>query len=134
ARRRLDPGREEVLRMARRERLPLAKALDLLEREVVTGQMERGVLEDAGVARGEDETVAVGPVGVRRVRAQEVAVDDVGHRRQRHRRSGMPGICLLYGVHRKRADCLDRQLFDHFRVLRHVTATIPTWLFLSPPA
>src|SRR6185437_5456899 len=53
--RRLDPGGEEVLRVAGRDRLPLTEALQLLEREVVAGQMEERVLEDAGMARREDE-------------------------------------------------------------------------------
>jgi hypothetical protein len=65
ARRRLDPGREEVLGMAGRDRAPLPEALQLLEREVVAGQVQRGVLEDARVAGGEDEAVAVGPLRVR---------------------------------------------------------------------
>ena len=70
ARRRLDALGQEVLRMAGRARLPLAEALQLLEREVVAGEVERGVLEDAGVAGREDEAVAVRPVRVRRVVAQ----------------------------------------------------------------
>src|SRR5205085_12121927 len=64
--RRLDPRREEVLRMTGRDRLPLPEALELLERQVVAGQVEAGVLEDAGAAGGEDEMVAILPVRVRR--------------------------------------------------------------------
>ena len=90
------------------ERLPLAEALDLLEREVVARQVERRVLEDAGVARGEDEAVAVLPVGIRRVRTHDVAVEDVGHRSERHRRPRMASVGLLDGVHGQRADRVDR--------------------------
>ena len=53
--------------MPGRARLPLAEALQLLEREVVAGEVQRRVLEDAGVAGGEDEPVAVRPVRVGRV-------------------------------------------------------------------
>ena len=68
----LDALGEEVLGMAGRARPPLAEPLQLLEREVVAGEMERRVLEDAGVAGGEDEPVAVRPVGVRRVVAHHL--------------------------------------------------------------
>ena len=130
----LDAGGEEVLRVPGCERLPLAEALDLLEGEVVPGQVQGGVLEDAGMPSREDEAVAVRPVGVRRVRPHDIPVEDVGHGSERHRGPRMACVGLLDRVHRERANRLDRQLLDRFRVLRHVTATIPTWLFLSRPA
>ena len=49
--RRLDPGRVPALRMARRARAPLAELLQVVEREVVAREVERRVLEHAGVAR-----------------------------------------------------------------------------------
>jgi hypothetical protein len=110
--RRLDARREEVLRMPRRDRAPLAELLELLEREVVAGQVERRVLEDARVAGREDEPVAVGPLRIDRVEAQRLAVEDVGDGRQRHRGPGMARVRLLDGVHGERADRVDRQPLD----------------------
>src|SRR5439155_18729628 len=49
ARRRLDAFRVMHLRVPRRLRLPLPEALQLLEREVVAREVQRGVLEDARV-------------------------------------------------------------------------------------
>src|SRR2546428_275430 len=69
---RLHAGRREVLGVARRDRLPLAEALQLLERQVVARQVERAVLQDARVPGGEDEPVAVLPVRVRRAVPQHL--------------------------------------------------------------
>ena len=109
---RLDALGEEVLRMAGCPRLPLPEALQLLEREVVAGQVQRRVLEDAGVAGGEDEPVPVRPVGVGGVVAQDAPVEHVGERRQRHRGAGVPGVRLLHRIHGEGADRVDRALLD----------------------
>ena len=109
-RRRLDPRRQEVLGMPRRDRAPLAEALELLHRQVVAGQVERRVLEDAGVPGREDEAVAVRPFGVGRIVPQVLGVDRVGDRRERHRRTGVAGAGLLHGVHRQAADRVDRKV------------------------
>jgi hypothetical protein len=108
----LDAGRQEVLGMPRRERFPLAKPLQLLERQVVAGEVQRRVLEDAGMPCREDEAVAVFPVGVRGIRPQELPVDDVGDRRERHRRPRMTRTRLLHRVHGERANRVDRQLLE----------------------
>ena len=110
--RRLDARRVVHLGMAGRLRAPLAELLQLVEREVVAGEMERGVLEDARVAGGEDEAVAVGPVRVRRVVIHHLGVEEVRERRERHRGAGMAGVRLLHRVHRERPDRVDRELLD----------------------
>ena len=79
-------------------------------------EMQRRVLEDAGVAGGEHEPVTVRPARTRRVGPQESLVDRVRERRERHRRAGMPGVRLLDCVHRERADRVDREPLD---VVRH---------------
>ena len=61
-RRHLDAFGVAELRVARGRRLPLAEALQLLERQVVAGEVERRVLEDARMPGAEDEPVAVRPV------------------------------------------------------------------------
>ena len=110
--RRLDAGCQEVLGVAGRSRLPLTETLELAHRQVVAGEMEGGVLENAGVSGREDEAVAVGPRRVLGARAQELVIDRVGDRRQRHRRAGMPGVRLLDGVHCEDANRVDRQLLE----------------------
>ena len=109
---RLDARGEEVLGVPRGDRLPLAEALQLLERQVVAGEVERGVLEDAGVAGGEDEAVAVLPVRVGRAVPHDLRVEQVGERRERHCGARVARVRLLDGVHRQDADGVDRTLLD----------------------
>ena len=107
-RRRLDARRVPVLGMTRRAGAPLAELLEVVEREVVAREVERRVLEDAGVARREDEAVPARPVRIRRVVAHHVAIEEVGERRERHRRTGVAGVRLLHRVHRECANRVDR--------------------------
>jgi hypothetical protein len=106
--RRLDAGGVPELRMPGCARAPLAKLLQVVQRDVVAGEVERRVLEHAGVAGGEDEAVASGPGRIGRVVTHHVAVEQIGDRRERHRRAGMPGVRLLHRVHRERANRVDR--------------------------
>ncbi len=106
--RRLDAVGMTELRMPGCARAPLAELLQIVERDVVAGEVERRVLEDAGVAGGEHETVASGPGWIGRVVAHHVAVEQIGNRRERHRGAGMTGVRLLHRVHRERANRVDR--------------------------
>ncbi len=108
----LDPGRVAELGVAGGTRTPLAKLLEVLQREVVADQMEQRVLKHAGVPGAEHEAVAVGPDGVARVGAQHALEDRVAERRQRHRRAWVAGVGLLHGVHRERPDRVDREPAD----------------------
>lgn len=119
ARRRLDPLGQEVLGMAGRARAPLAKALQLLQREVVAAEVQGRVLEDAGMSRREDEAVAALPFGIDRVVAHHVSVERVRERGQRHRGTWMADAGLLHPVHRQRANRVDRELLKS--CLGHVT-------------
>ena len=83
------------LGVARRPAAPLAELAQVLEGEVVAGQVEHGVQQDAGVPVGQHEAVAVGPVGVARVVAHDPRPQHVGQRGQRHGRARVPGVGLL---------------------------------------
>ena len=93
-----------------RARAELAEALELLERQVVAGEVEERVQEHARVPRGEHEPVAVEPVGVGRRVAQEAGPQHVGHRRGAHRRAGVAAVRLLDAVDGQGADGVDREL------------------------
>ena len=58
------PGGVVDLGVARRPAAPLAELAQVLEREVVAGEVEHGVLQDARVPAREHEAVAVGPLRV----------------------------------------------------------------------
>ncbi len=113
---RLDPGRVAVLGVAGGRRAELAEVLEVVEREAVAAQVERGVQEHRRVAGAEHEAVAVGPVGVRRRVVHHARVEHVGERRERHRRARVAGVRLLHGVHRQRADRVDAELIERRRV------------------
>jgi hypothetical protein len=102
ARRRLDAGRETVFRVARRPGMDLAKALDLLHREVIAGEMQQGVEQHRAVAVREHEAVAVDPLRIGRVVAQVAAPQHLGDLGHAHRHARMAGVRLLHGVHRQR--------------------------------
>ena len=94
--------------MSRRARAPLAELLEVVERDVVAGEVERRVLEDAGMPGREDEAVASRPVWVGRIVPHHVAVEQIRHRCESHRRPRVTGVRLLHCVHRECADRVDR--------------------------
>ena len=62
-----DARRMFALRVAGRLAAPLPKKLDVVEGEVVTGDVQQAIKQSRAVAGGEDEAVAVGPRRVGRV-------------------------------------------------------------------
>src|SRR5918997_803667 len=108
--RRLDARDVAVLRVAGTRRAELAELLDLVERDVVAGEVERRVEQHRRVAAGEDEAVAPRPVRRLRGMAHDARVQHVGDRRERHRGAGMTRVGLLDGVHRQGADGVHAQL------------------------
>ena len=93
-------------------RAPLPELLEVVEREVVAGEVQRGVLEDARVAGREHEAVAVRPARIGGVVSHALAVEDVGDGRERHGGSRVAGVGLLDRVHGEAADGVDRELLD----------------------
>jgi len=87
--RRLYPGRVAVLGMARRLAAPLAKLPQVVEAQVVAGQVQQRVEQHAGVAGRQHEAVAVGPGGIGRVVAQVSREQRVGDGRGAHRHARM---------------------------------------------
>ncbi len=112
----LDARRVAALGVARRLAAPLAELAQVLEREVVPGQVQEGVLEDARVAVGENETVTVGPVGIARVVVHDAGPQHVGERGQRHGCTRVSGLGRLGRVHGDATDDVDSQL-DERRIL-----------------
>ena len=59
-----DAGRQAVFGVAGRLAAPLAKALQVIQRQVVAGQVEQAVQQHAAVTRREHESVVVGPLRI----------------------------------------------------------------------
>jgi hypothetical protein len=79
----LDAGGVAALGVAGRLRAQLAEGLDLLDRQVVAGQVEQRVEQRRAVAGGEDEPVAVGPRPGRSGCGGGARPTDVGEGRRR---------------------------------------------------
>ena len=85
----------------------LAELLEVVEGQVVAGQMEHGVLQGAGVAVGQDEAVAVVPLGVGGGVVHHLRPEQVGHRGAAHGSSGMAGVGGLRHVGAEGTDGVD---------------------------
>ncbi len=112
--RRLDTRRQAKLGMPRRPASPLPETLQVLERQVVAGQMEQDVEERASVARREHEAIPVGPVRIARIVLQVALPEDERHRRGAERQSRMARVGLLDDVDRQRSDRIDAELIEGF--------------------
>jgi hypothetical protein len=103
--------------MAGRQAAQLAEALELVKgdggpagaRVLDLRKVEESVEQRRGVARREDEAVAVGPARVVGVESQDVAPQGVADRGQAHGRAGVAGGGGLDGVHGQGADRIDAQ-------------------------
>jgi hypothetical protein len=102
-------GRDADLGMARCLAEQLAKVAQLLDGQVIAGEVKQRVEQHRAVAVAQHETVAVDPRRVERVVLQVPAPQR--HRRvgQAHRCARMPGVGLLHGVHRQGADGIGHQ-------------------------
>ena len=106
-RRRLDAGGEMHLRMSGRAAPPLPKRLQVVEGQVVAGQIQEAVEQHAAVTGGEHEAIAVRPMGIARVVSQMALPERVRHRRRAERQPGMARVRLLDGIDRECADAID---------------------------
>jgi hypothetical protein len=108
----LDARGEAVFRVARRDAAPLAEGLQIIERDGVAGQVQERVEQHAGVARAQDEPVAIRPVRVGRGVAQEACPEDVRHRRGTHGGARVSRVRLLDRVDGEGSDRVDRELVE----------------------
>jgi hypothetical protein len=108
----LDSRGDPVLGVSRRPAVPLAELLDVFQREIVAGEIQRAVQQHRGVARREHEAVAVHPEGVGRIVTQVTGEQQVGQRRQRHGGAGMSRLRLLHRIHREGADGIYAELVE----------------------
>jgi len=101
---RLDARRIAIFRMPGGFRMQLPELLDVLDRQVVTGQMQQRVKQHRAVAVGEHEAVAIGPLRVGRIVLQVVIPEHLGDLGHAHRRARVARFGLFDRVHRQRAN------------------------------
>ena len=124
----LRPRGMAKLRMAGGLAFPLAEGADIVEGEVIAGQVEERVEEHRSVPGGQDEAVAVDPPGIGRVVLQVPRPEGIGRGRRPHRQAGMARLCLLDGVRRQKPDRVDAHLL-HGALSAHdeISSQISHW-------
>ncbi len=99
---RLHARRAAVFGVSRRPGMQLPKLLDIVDRQVVAGQMQQPIEQHRAVAVGQHEPVAIGPARVGRIMSQVMIPQDLGNIGHAHRHPGMAGVGLLYSIHGQR--------------------------------
>jgi hypothetical protein len=98
--------------MARRLAAQLAEALQLIERQVVAGQMQQAVEQHGAVAGGKDEAVAIEPARILGIVLEEPRPQRESHGGCAHRHAGVPRVRILHRVRGKNADGVDAQIVE----------------------
>lgn len=99
----LNAGHVTIFRVAGGGGVQLAEVFEAVEGNVITRQVQQGVLEHGAVAVGEHKTVAVGPVGGGRVKAQKLGKKDGGDVGHTHGHTGVAALGGFYSVNSEKA-------------------------------
>lgn len=105
--------------MSRRFGTQLPELRQVVFRDVVARQMEHRVLEGAGVAVAQDESVAVDPGRVLAGIFHRRRPQQVGHRGAPHRRAGVAAVGRLGLVGRNGTDRVDAQQLEVLADIGH---------------
>ena len=96
----LDARRDEVFRMARRQRAELTEILDLLDgHRRIAGEIQQRIKQHRAVAGRQHETVAIRPGRVAGVEFKELCEQHGGDVGRAHGQAGMARFRLFHGVH-----------------------------------
>ena len=93
-----------IFGMARGLGVQLTEILDVVDGNVVTAQVQQGVLQHGAVTVGQHEAVPVGPLRVGRVVAQVIVPQYLGDIRHTHGRTRVAGLGFLNRIHAQRAN------------------------------
>ncbi len=100
----LDTGGVAELRVARGLAVQLAEVLQVVDGQVVAGQVQQRVDQHRAVAVGQHEAIAVGPLRVGRTVLQVVAPEHFGDVRHAHGGTRVAAVGFLHGIHAEGAD------------------------------
>ncbi len=97
----LDARRDAALRVPGRLRVELAKAPDLVDRQIVAGEVQQAVEQHGSMAVRKHEAIAIGPRRMCRVMAEMRPPQGERDFRHAHRHSGVSRSCRFDRVHRE---------------------------------
>src|SRR5512138_2134341 len=127
-RRHLDAGGQSIFRMPRCLAAKLAEILNILQREVISRQMQQGIKQHRTMPTRKDEAVAPCPLRVARIVPQVTRPHRKRHRCRAHRKPRMPGVSFLNCIRGKEADgidCLSLKICcSHYEFLRKRLSSI----------
>ena len=101
-----------ALGMPRRLAAPLAELFDVVQRQVVTGQMQQAVEQHRAVPRREHKTIAIDPLRIARIVLEQSCPQRIRHWRGTEWHARMPAVGFLHGVHREEANRVDALLIE----------------------
>ena len=107
---------------------PLTELFDVIERQLVPGQMQEAVEEHAAVSPGKDKPIPVMPAGIGGIVSEMFRPEEVGHRRCTHWHTRVARFRLLDSVHCERANGIDAELVECRRVQKKTSSV---W-FVTP--
>lgn len=84
--------------------MQLTEVLDVVDGNVVTAQVQQGILQHGAMTVREHEAVPVGPLRVGRVVAQVIVPQNLGDIRHTHGRTRVAGLGFLNRIHAQRAN------------------------------
>ena len=87
-----------IFRMAGGFAVQLAEIFQIINGNVVAGQVQQAVKNHGGMTIGEDKTIAVVEFWVGRIMIEELRPQYFRHFRHTHRCAGVAGVCFLYGI------------------------------------
>ena len=94
---------------------PLAEAAQIVQRQLIAGQVQQAIEQRRAVPGREHEAVAIGPLRVRGVVLEMARPQRISHRRGAERQAGMAALGLLHHVHRQEAKRVDALLIESGR-------------------
>ena len=86
--------------------MQLTEVTDFIHIQIVTAQMQQGIMQHGTMAVGQHKAVTVNPARIRRVVTVMTFPQCHGNVCHAHRRARVTGISFLYGIHRQNADCV----------------------------
>ncbi len=96
------------LGMSRCFGMQLAELTQLVQRQVIAGQVQQGVKQHGTMPVGQDKAIPIRPGRICRIVAQMTRPQGFGDLGHSHWGARMAGIGLLHGIHGQRADCIGK--------------------------
>ena len=138
--RHLHARRLAALRMPRCLRSPLPELLQLRQRQVVAGEMQRAIQQHRRVPIRQHKPIAVDPLRRRRIVLHQLVIQQIRYRSAAQRRSRMAALRLFDSVYSQKTQCIDGKLVQFVLPIAHslpfslILISCRTFLVYKPSA